>query len=97
MVAIPATYAIIAIHATSLCWPSLRMLPIQIDVIDLENIGCSQLDEDITSIHTMNGPIRRSRARQLNPQVHSTLVNCVSELTFGAMDVLRIRNLGEDQ
>jgi hypothetical protein len=42
MVVIPATYAIIAIHATSLCWPSLRMLPIQIDVIDLENVGCSQ-------------------------------------------------------
>jgi hypothetical protein len=54
-------------------------------------------DEDITSIHTMNGPIRRSRARQLNLQVHSTLVNCVSELTLGAMDVLRIRNLGEEQ
>jgi hypothetical protein len=54
-------------------------------------------DEDITSIHTMNGPIRRSRARQLNLQVYSTLVNCVSELTLGAMDVLRIRNLGEDQ
>jgi hypothetical protein len=54
-------------------------------------------DEDITSIHTMNGPITRLRARQLNLQVHSTLVNCVSELTFGAMDVLMIRNLGEDQ
>jgi hypothetical protein len=54
-------------------------------------------DEDIISIHTMNGPITRSRARQLNLQVHSTLVNCVSELTLGAMDVLRIRNLEEDQ
>jgi hypothetical protein len=54
-------------------------------------------DEDITSIHTMNGPITRSRARQLNFQVHSTLVNCVSELTLGAMDVLMIRNLGENQ
>jgi hypothetical protein len=54
-------------------------------------------DEDITSIHTMNGPITRSRARQLNLQVHSTLVDCVSELTLGAMDVLMIRNLGEDQ
>jgi hypothetical protein len=54
-------------------------------------------DEDITSIHTMNGPITRSRARQLNLQVRSTLVNCVSELTLGAMDVLMIRNLGEDQ
>jgi hypothetical protein len=54
-------------------------------------------DEDITSKHTMNGPITRSRARQLNLQVRSTLVNCVSELTFGAMDVLMIRNLREDQ
>jgi hypothetical protein len=54
-------------------------------------------DEDITSIHTMNGLITRSRARQLNLQVRSTLVNCVSELTLGAMDVLMIRNLGEDQ
>jgi hypothetical protein len=45
----------------------------------------------------MNGPITRSRARQLNLQVRSTLVNCVSELTLGAMDVLMIRNLGENQ
>jgi hypothetical protein len=56
-----------------------------------------RLDEDITSIHTMNGPITRSRARQLNLQVRSTLVNCVSELTLGAMDVLMITNFGEDQ
>jgi hypothetical protein len=57
----------------------------------------SVCDEDITSIHTMNGPIIRSRARRLNLQVRSTLVNCVSELTLGAMDVLMIRYLGEDQ
>jgi hypothetical protein len=57
----------------------------------------SENDEDITSIHTMNGPITRSRARQLNLQVRSTLVNCVSELTLGAMDVLMIRNLGENK
>nr|ACG44632.1 hypothetical protein [Zea mays] len=55
------------------------------------------LDEDITSIYTMNGSITRSCARQLNLQVRSTLVNCVSELTLGAMDVLMIRYLGEDQ
>jgi hypothetical protein len=53
--------------------------------------------EDITSIHTMNGPITRSRARQLKLQVRYTLVNCVSELTLGAMDVLMIRYLKEDQ
>ena len=41
-------------------------------------------DEDIISIH-------------LILHVRSTLVNCVSELTLGAMDVLMIRNLGEDQ
>jgi hypothetical protein len=54
-------------------------------------------DEDITSIHTINGPITRSCARQLNLLVRSTLVNCVSELTLGVMDVLMIRILGEDQ
>jgi hypothetical protein len=54
-------------------------------------------DEDITSIHTMNGPIIRSRVSQQNLLVRSTLVNCVSELTLGAMDVLMIRYLGEDQ
>jgi hypothetical protein len=64
-----------------------RMTPIQEE----------QDDEDITSIHTMNGPITRSRARQLNLQVRSTLVNCVSELTLGAMNVLMIRNFGEDR
>jgi hypothetical protein len=53
-------------------------------------------DEDITSIHTINGTITRSRARQLILQVRSTLVNCVSKLTLGVMDVLMIRNLGED-
>jgi hypothetical protein len=45
----------------------------------------------------MDGPITRSRARQLILQVCSALVNCVSELTLGDMDVLMIRNLGEDQ
>jgi hypothetical protein len=54
-------------------------------------------DEDITSKHTMNGPITWSRARQLNLQVRSTLVNCVSELMLGSMDVLMIRNFVEDQ
>jgi hypothetical protein len=63
----------------------------------ITQIGLVVHDEDITSIHTMNRPITRSRARQLNLQVCSTLVNCVSELTLGAMDVLMIRYLGEDQ
>jgi hypothetical protein len=45
----------------------------------------------------MHGPITRSRARQLNLQVRSNLVNCGFEFTLGAMDVLLIRNLGEDQ
>jgi hypothetical protein len=46
---------------------------------------------------TMYGPITRSCAQQLNIQVHSTLANYVSELTLGAMNVLMIRNLGENQ
>jgi hypothetical protein len=45
----------------------------------------------------MNGLITRSRARQLILMVRSALVNCVSELTLGIIDVLMIRNLGEDQ
>jgi hypothetical protein len=45
----------------------------------------------------MDGPRTRSRARQLILQVRSALVNCVLELTLGSMDVLMIRNLGEDQ
>jgi hypothetical protein len=55
------------------------------------------LDEDISSLHTMQGPITRARARQLDLQVHSNLVNCFSELTLGSMNVLLIRNNGEDQ
>jgi hypothetical protein len=53
-------------------------------------------DEDITPIQTMHGPITRARAQELNHQVRSNLVNCVFELTLGAMDVLMIRNFGED-
>jgi hypothetical protein len=45
----------------------------------------------------MHESTTRARARQLNPQVHSNLVSCVLELMLGAMDVLMIRNLGEDQ
>ena len=45
----------------------------------------------------MQGPITRARARQLDLQVRSNLVNCFSELTLGSMHVLVIRNLGEDQ
>jgi hypothetical protein len=69
----------------------MRLLHYQFISIDKKG------DEDITSIHTMNGPITRSRARQLNLHVCSTLVNYVSELTLGAIDVLMIRYLGEDQ
>jgi hypothetical protein len=54
-------------------------------------------DEDNTPIQTMHGPTTRARARQLNLQVCSNLVNCVLELTLSTMDVLMIRNLGEDQ
>jgi hypothetical protein len=44
----------------------------------------------------MHESTTRARARQLNLQVCSNLVNYVLELTIGAMDVLIIRNLGED-
>ena len=54
-------------------------------------------DEYITLIQTMHEPTTRARARQLNLQVRSNLINCVLELTLGAMDVLMIRNLREDQ
>jgi hypothetical protein len=54
-------------------------------------------DEDITPIQTMHGSTTRAHARQLNLQVYSILVNYVLELMLGAMDVLMIRNLGEDQ
>jgi hypothetical protein len=54
-------------------------------------------DEDITPIHTMHGPITRSRARQLNLHVRSNLVNYVLELTFGVIHVLMTRKLGEDK
>jgi hypothetical protein len=54
-------------------------------------------DEDISPLHTMQGPIIRARARQLDLQVCSNLVNYFSELTLGSMHVLLIRNNREDQ
>jgi hypothetical protein len=54
-------------------------------------------DEDISLLHTMQGPITRARARQLDLQVCSNLVNHFLELTLGSMHVLLIRNNGEDQ
>jgi hypothetical protein len=59
--------------------------------------GCRPPDEDISPLHTMQGPITRARARQLDLQVRSNLVNCFSELTLGSMHVLLIRNNGENQ
>jgi hypothetical protein len=53
-------------------------------------------DEYITPMQTMHGPTTRAHARKLNLQVRSNLVNCVLELTFGAMNVLMIRIFGED-
>jgi hypothetical protein len=67
--------------------PESRTTPIQV----------GEDDEDISPIQIMHGPTTRARARQLNLQVRSNLINCVLELTLGAMDVLMIRNLGEDQ
>jgi hypothetical protein len=45
----------------------------------------------------MQAPITRARARQLDLQVRSNLVNCFLELTLHSMHVLLIRNNGEDQ
>jgi hypothetical protein len=53
-------------------------------------------DEDISPLHTMQRPITRACARQLDLQVRSNLFNCFSELTLGSMHVLLIRNNGED-
>jgi hypothetical protein len=44
----------------------------------------------------MHGPTTQARARKPNLQVRSNLVNCVLELTLGAINVLMIRNFGED-
>jgi hypothetical protein len=54
-------------------------------------------DEDISPLHTMQGPITRARARQLDLQVRSNLVNYFLELMLGSMHVLLIRNNGEDR
>jgi hypothetical protein len=54
-------------------------------------------DKDITAIQIMYGSTTRALARQLNLQVRSNLVNYVLELTLVAIDILMIRNLGEDQ
>jgi hypothetical protein len=45
----------------------------------------------------MQGPITRARARQLDLQVRSNLVNYFSELMLGFMHILLIRNNGEHQ
>jgi hypothetical protein len=44
----------------------------------------------------MHGPTTQVCARKLNLQVCSNLVNCVLELTLDVIDVLMIRNFGED-
>jgi hypothetical protein len=67
--------------------PESRTTPIQVE----------QEDEDITHIQTRHGPKTRAHARQLNLQFCPYLVNCVLELMLGAMHVLMIRNLGEDE
>jgi hypothetical protein len=49
-------------------------------------------DED--EIESRTTPIQEEEDDE---DITSILVNCVSELMLGAMDVLMIRNLGEDQ
>ena len=53
-------------------------------------------DEDITPVKILHGPTTRARARQLNLQIRSYLVNYILEPMLCAMDVLMIRNFGED-
>jgi hypothetical protein len=67
--------------------PWSRTTPIQVE----------EDDEDITPIQTIHGPTTRALQRQLDLQVHSNVVNCALELKLGAMDVLIIRNIREDQ
>jgi hypothetical protein len=55
------------------------------------------VDEDISLLHTMQGPITGARVRQLDLQVRSNLINYFSEFTIGSMHILLIRNNGEDQ
>jgi hypothetical protein len=55
--------------------------------------GSYNFDEDISPLHTMQGPITRARARRLDHQVRSNLVNCFSEHTLGSMHVLLIRTM----
>jgi hypothetical protein len=55
------------------------------------------VDEDISPLHTMQGPITRALARQLDLQVRFNLVNCFLEFTLGSMHVLLIRNNGKEQ
>jgi translation initiation factor IF-1 len=64
------------------------------DEIELTPIQEGEDDEDINAMH---GPITRSRTRHLNLHVHSNLDNCGFELTFGTMNILLSRNLGEYQ
>jgi hypothetical protein len=44
----------------------------------------------------MHGLTTRARARKVNLQIRSNPVNCILEHTLGAMDVLMVRNFGED-
>jgi hypothetical protein len=67
--------------------PESRTTPIQVRVDD----------EDITPIQIMHGSTIQALARQLNLQVRSNLFNYVLEFTLGAVDVLMIRNLEENQ
>jgi hypothetical protein len=66
--------------------PESRTTPIQV----------GDDDEGITTIQIMHASTTRASARQINLQVRSYLVNYILELTLCAMDVLMIRNLGEN-
>jgi hypothetical protein len=66
------------------------------DMKNLKQRKRERSDEDISPLHTMQGPITGARARQLDLQVCSNIVNYFLELMLGSMHVLLIRNNGED-
>jgi hypothetical protein len=82
------------LHRSSLLYLSEDRDSTSYHGIDYPNV---ENDEDISPLHTMQGPITRAYARQLDLQVCSNLVNCFSKLTLGSMHVLLIRNNEEDQ
>jgi hypothetical protein len=84
-------------HGSEVLTPagSIRFLP-NGGLSDSDIRDCTRDDEEISPLHTMQGPITRARVRQLDLQIRSKLINCFSKLILGFMHVLLIRNNGEN-